>query len=300
MAAVAEVSKLELEIKELAKKRGEVEFRLRHLEHKEKVQEGAVLGKRGRPESGDQQNKRAREGEEQKEEGGRSRVDAERRSSFNNRDRDRERDYSGNRGSRLSSVVSGGRREDSSRRDSFDSRSREEIRRPKLNSALGAHNPIPSFGEKPKPALDSSSEEMKSRNRKLFGVMVGTLQQFKSQIQRKTEADQRREQMQQKVEQRVKTEEATLKEDQRRQLAEQKAKELAAREEIKLLQEQKELELLNLKWGNHRSQLSVYLKTEAKPCIYFKPKSDPSVKRIKNESKDGSSETNNVQDQKPE
>jgi len=300
MAAVAEVIKLELEIKELAKKRGEVEFRLRHLEHKEKVQEGAVLGKRGRPESGDQQNKRPREGEEQKEEGGRSRVDAERRSSFNNRDRDRERDYSGNRGSssRISSVVSGGRREDSSRRDSFDSRSREETRRPKLNSALGAHNPIPSFGEKPKPALDTSSEEMKSRNRKLFGVMVGTLQQFKSQIQRKTEADQRREQMQQKVEQRVKNEEATVKEEQRRLLAEQKAKELAAREEIKLVQEQKELELLNLKWGNHRSQLSVYLRTETKPCIYFKPKGDL-PKKEREESK-GSSETTNVQDQKPE
>jgi len=189
--------------------------------------------------------------------------------------------------------VTGGRRED--RRDSRDDvgRSHEETRKPKLTSALGAHNPVPVVGEKPKPSLDTSSAEMKSRNKKMFGVLVGTLQTFKSQIQKKTEAEQRRDELEQKVQQRVKEEQENIREEQRRAVTEQKAKELALREEIRQQQEQKELELLNLKWDNHRNQLSAYLKTEAKPSIYYKPaKNDPSHKSGELKS---STETHNVQ-----
>ena len=55
------VHKLEAELKELQKKRGDAEYRLRTLENKEKAQQG-LLGKRNRGEGNfNQQNKRTRE-----------------------------------------------------------------------------------------------------------------------------------------------------------------------------------------------------------------------------------------------
>jgi len=44
--------------------------------------------------------------------------------------------------------------------------------------------------EKPKPTLDTSAD--KSRNRKLFGVLLGTLSTFKTSATRKSEADKKK------------------------------------------------------------------------------------------------------------
>jgi len=278
MAAVVEtVSKLELELKELQKKRGDVEYRLRNLENKEKAHQG-LLGKRTRVDHNAQQNKRpSREtwGADGKDEG-RSTNRDDSRSNFNNRgSNDRERE-SNNRPTRLSSIVTGQR---SNPRESHSSKTKEEPKKPKLTSAIVSSNPIPVVGEKPRPSLDTSSDETKKRSRKLFNVILGTLKSFKTEISNKSDAEQRREEVEQKVQLKVKEEQENFKEEQRRALQEMKDKHLALREEIRQQQEQKELELLNLKWDIHRSQLSAYLKTEARPPIYYKPAKDvPTVK----------------------
>jgi len=267
MTAVLDtVNKLEVELKDLQKKRGEVEHRLKTIENKEKAQQG-LLGKRNRGENQNLQNKRLRDNAGDKREEGRG-IRDDSRSNFNNRganDRDRE---GNNKPTRLSSVVSGQR---PSARDSTTNRVKEEPKKPKLTSAIVSSTPIPVVGEKPRPSLDTSSEETKKRSRKLFGVLVGTLKSFKTEIGKKSEAEQRREELENKVQQKVREEQETFKEEQRRTLQEDKEKELALREEIRQQQEQKELELLNLKWDNHRNQLTPYLKTEAKPPIYYKP-----------------------------
>jgi len=266
MAAV-DVSRLETELKELQKKRGDVEYRLRSIENKEKAQQG-LLGKRGRADNTHQQQaKRFREvrsdnrAEGSRREEGRPREEPPR--SYRG-DRDREQDT---RPSRLSSIVTGQR---AISRDSQANR-REEPKKPKLTSAIVNSNPIPVVGEKPRPSLDTSSEETKKRSRNMFGMLVGTLKSFKTEINQKSEAEQRREELEQKVQQKVKEDQETFKEEQRRLLNEQKEKELALREEIRLQQEQKELELLNLKWDSHRSLLSAYIKTTAQPSLYWKP-----------------------------
>jgi len=273
MTAVVEINKLELELKELQKKRGDVEYRLKSLENKEKAQQG-LLGKRIRNENSNLQNKKVKENtsENARKEDGRGLKD-DSRSSFNNRGASERERETQNRSSRLSSVVtgqrSGGNRD---LKDSYSNRTnKEEPRKPKLTSAIVSSTPIPIVGEKPRPSLDTSSEETKKRSKNIFGVLVGTLKSFKNEISKKSEAEQRREELEQKVQMKVKEEAESFKEEQRRVLQEQKDKELALREEIKQQQEQKELELLNLKWDNHRNQLASFFKTEAKPAIYYKP-----------------------------
>jgi len=196
----------------------------------------------------------------------------------------------------LSSVVTSsqksGLRDSRESRDSRDSRNvrefrethsnrnnREEPRKPKLTSAIVSSTPIPVVGEKPRPSLDTSGEETKKRSKNMFTMLVGTLQAFKNEISNKSEADQRREELEQKIQTKVKEEAENFKEEQRRVLQEQKEKEQAVRDEIKQQQEQKELELLNLKWDSHRNQLSAFLKTEAKPAIYYRPAKLDEIKK---------------------
>lgn len=105
MTAVVEINKLESELKELQKKRGEVEYRLKSLE---KAQQG-LLGKRNRTDSSNLQNKRFKENEDN---GGKEEVKSgsreEFRPSLNSRiisDRDRDREPINKPSNRLSSVV---------------------------------------------------------------------------------------------------------------------------------------------------------------------------------------------------
>jgi len=168
---------------------------------------------------------------------------------------------------------------DSGFRDSGFRDSKEEPKRPKLTSAIVSS--IPVVGEKPRPALDTSGEETKKRSKKLFGLIVGTLKSFKEDISTKSKAVQRREELEQKVQQKVKEEQESFKEQERRTLQEKKEKEVALREQIRQQQEQKELQLLNLKWDHHRSQLIPWNKTAAQPPIYYRAaKVDPNERLI--------------------
>jgi hypothetical protein len=301
-----QVSKLATEIRELQKKRGDVEYRLRGLENKEKFQQqgGApLLGKRGRPGDNIVASKRFREGERETRTGDfRGRLDEGR-----GRERD---DRADNRPGRIASVAVGVRRDSRDSRDPRDSResrdswvnprdhsrdsrdvgrSREESRRPQLSSTIGD---APHGSEK-RPSLDTNNEETKRRSKNLFNrALMGTLKQFKTESESKSEAEQRRMDVEQKIQQKVKDEAERSVEEQKRAFQEQKEKELALREEVVQQLEQKALELLNLKWDHHRDQLAPFLKTETKPPIYYKlAKPEP-----KKDTKEESKQTNSTQE----
>jgi len=311
-AVEEQVSKLAAEIKELHKKRGDVEYRLKGLENKERAQQGGapLLGKRGRPGDNNLASKRFREGErETRRDDFRARSDVR---SDEGRDRDRERgdDRGENKAAgRIASVAVGARRDSRDSRDSRDTRdtwqprdnsrdsrdvgrSREESRRPQLSSTIGDAP----FGSDKRPSLDTNNEETKRRSKNLFNrALMGTLKQFKTESEAKTEAEQRRQELELKIQQKVKDEQEKSIEDQKRAFQEQKEKELALRVEVTQLLEQKALELLNLKWDHHRDQLAPFLKTEAKPPIYYKlAKVEP--KANKENPKEDSKQTNSTQD----
>lgn len=306
-----QVSKLAAEIKELQKTRGEVEYRLRGLENKEKVQQQGgppLLGKRGRPGDNIVASKRFREGERET----RRDVFRGRNDEGRNRERERADDRPENKApGRIASVAVGVRRDSRDSRDSRDNRDswvnprdssrdsreprdvgrfREESRRPQLSSAIGDA----SFGAEKRPALDTNNEETKRRSKNLFNrALMGTLKQFKTESEAKTEAEQRRLEVEQKIQQKVKEDEERSVEEQKREFQEKKEKELALREEVVQQLEQKALELLNLKWDHHRDQLAPFLKTETKPPIYYKlAKPDPK----KDNPKEDSKQTNSTQE----
>lgn len=296
-AIEGQASKLALEIKDLQKKRGEIEYELRGIENKEKAQQNALLGKRGRTNDSNITSKRFREGDNRRND--LRRNEEERRGV----ERDRN-DRDNNKPSRLSSVAVGLKKDSRDPRDSRNShdnsrqdnsgRSREESRRPKLSSTIGGDGSS-GISEK-RSTLDVNDEETKKRSKNMFNkVLLGTLKSFKSASDAKSEAEQRRLELEQKVQQKVKDEQEKSVEEQKRALQEQKDKGLALREEIKQQLEQKELELLNLKWGHHREQLSRFIKTETKPHIYYKPaKVEP--KSNKEKSVEDSKLSNSTQD----
>jgi len=125
--------------------------------------------------------------------------------------------------------------------------------------------------EKPQPSLVLKNEEDKKRSKNLFGVLMGTLEQFKKEEAQKSDADAKRQEIEQKVESKVQTERNELLERHKKIIQEQKDRELVLKEQIKKKQEEKELELLEQKWSKHNALLSTFHRTITKPHIYFMP-----------------------------
>jgi len=183
MASITDISKLEIELKDLQKQRSEVEYRLKGLESQEKSRQG-VLGKRNRPNENSFQNKRLRDNFGVKDEGRSQRDNNGVRSFHNSGGIDKDNKKPG----RLSSVLTGQKASGRDFRDSRDSRdtrdrenrdnkdrdshvsrnreTKDEPKRPKLTSAIVSSTPIAVVGEKPRPSLDTSGEETKKRSKK--------------------------------------------------------------------------------------------------------------------------------------
>jgi len=237
MATAVDVASLEIELQSLYKQRDQVEYRLRGLESKERN----LIKKRGLSSSSSNSNtnnisKRERD------------------------DRSIKNEIDSNKKPRLSSVVTNEREEKDKEKD------KEKEKQPKVTSHIVTSSPA---SEKPRTSIKSGTDKL--RNKKLFGtLLMGTLQSFKSDASKKTQASLRREELEQKVESKVMQEQEHEAETQKRQLEEEKTKEAALRDEIRKSLLEKEKEFLQLKWDSHKIQLSKFLKTETKPEIYYR------------------------------
>jgi pinin len=147
---------------------------------------------------------------------------------------------------------------------------REKEGKAKVSSAIVTSEAITSSFNKPRPSLKSESKEVKQRDKKIFGILVGTLQKFKEDSVKKSEIITHREEIVQKIETKVSQQREEELEKLRNSLKEEKAKELSQLESIKKKQEEKEQEMLNLRWKQHEKLLSNFLKTEAKPPIFYR------------------------------
>jgi len=124
----------------------------------------------------------------------------------------------------------------------------------------------------------------KQRDRRLFSSLLqGTLNSFKRSTNDETELKtiQKRKEVEMQIEQRVATEQQQLLELEKQKLQEEKRlceeKVSKVKEDIKL----KETQLSNLKFSQHQQLLSVFLKTNAMPAIYFYPsKTDEFTERV--------------------
>jgi len=142
----------------------------------------------------------------------------------------------------------------------------EEGKQPKLTSTIVA----PGSSDKKK-ADTTKGTDVRVRNRKMFGVLVGTLNKFKTDISQKSDALMRREKLEKEVDQKVQQDKEVITQQLAEELKEKKEKAQEKKEELRKQFEEKSQELMNLKWNTQRAHLSHFMKTEAKPCIYYRP-----------------------------
>jgi hypothetical protein len=130
--------------------------------------------------------------------------------------------------------------------------------------------PSPRSRDRPLPRAHQD-EGSKQRNRKMFGLLRGTLQ-----LAREESSSSKRAAMQQqkleKVDAKLRNDRTKLLDFQRSFISERKGSELERRDAIRGQRQQLDERLQRLTWDAHTLELSAFLKTESGPPIYYMPK----------------------------
>ncbi|RIB05922.1 pinin/SDK/memA/ protein conserved region-domain-containing protein [Gigaspora rosea] len=121
--------------------------------------------------------------------------------------------------------------------------------------------------ETKRPRLDMNNKEVKKRSRKMFGVLLDTLTKFKNESQNKTEAEIKREQIERKLQEKLKKEHEELQENIRRE--EQERRERIVREKREA--EEKRTNEAKICWATQKKNLANFLRTSTQPSLYYLP-----------------------------
>ncbi|KAL0653970.1 hypothetical protein Bca4012_096661 [Brassica carinata] len=111
------------------------------------------------------------------------------------------------------------------------------------------------------------------RNRRMLGNLPGTLERFRKEDKQLsgTYAYARRSAALQKAEQKAREESERLRLQERENLTEKRRRDLTLRARVAAKAEQKELELLFLRWCEQKKKLSNFIRTKSEPQIYYAP-----------------------------
>ncbi|KAJ4915850.1 protein-protein interaction regulator family protein [Raphanus sativus] len=112
-----------------------------------------------------------------------------------------------------------------------------------------------------------------NRNRRMLGNLLGTLERFRKEDKQLsgTDAYARRSAALQKAEQKAREESERLRLQERETLSEKRRRDLTLRARVAAKAEQKELELLFLRWCEQKKKLGNFIRTKAEPQIYYAP-----------------------------
>ncbi|XP_013641537.2 pinin [Brassica napus] len=112
-----------------------------------------------------------------------------------------------------------------------------------------------------------------NRNRRMLGNLLGTLERFRKEDKQLsgTDAYARRSAALQKAEQKAREESERLRLQERETLTEKRRRDLTLRARVAAKAEQKELELLFLRWCEQKKKLGNFIRTKAEPHIYYAP-----------------------------
>ncbi|KAF8045034.1 hypothetical protein N665_5709s0002 [Sinapis alba] len=112
-----------------------------------------------------------------------------------------------------------------------------------------------------------------NRNRRMLGNLLGTLERFRKEDKQLsgTDAFARRSAALQKAEQKAREESERLRLQERETLTEKRRRDLTLRARVAAKAEQKELELLFLRWCEQKKKLGNFIRTKAEPQLYYAP-----------------------------
>ncbi|CAG8556210.1 4940_t:CDS:2 [Cetraspora pellucida] len=121
--------------------------------------------------------------------------------------------------------------------------------------------------ETKRPRLDMNNKEVKKRSRKMFGVLLDTLTKFKNESQNKTEAEIKREQIERKLQEKLKKEHEELVENIKKEEQERKERIVRERREA----EEKRTNEARVCWATQKKNLANFLRTNTQPSLYYLP-----------------------------
>lgn len=124
--------------------------------------------------------------------------------------------------------------------------------------------------------------QTKSRNRRMFGLLVGTLQQFKEDTKQKTAGEKKRQEIEKKLEQKAEEEKQEVSSQRKELFQTRKQKQ----QELKTLERKMENALLKEEIAAHNKEMGNFILLKAKPSVFYLPaKHNDTTKKLLEESK---------------